>query len=185
MRFPFRMTGCALAGMLALMPASRAAEPALRDGPHDFDFNFGTWHTHITRTTDPFAAASPTIELDGTVTVRKVWDGKAALEEIETDGPSGHWEGMTLFLYNPQAHQWSQTFVNSKNGVLTPGNIGEFKDGRVELYGQDTVQGRTILVRAIWSEITPDSHRYEEAFSQDGGKSWQRSFLANLTRVKA
>ena len=119
------------------------------------------------------------------MTVRKVWDGKAALEEIETDGPSGHWEGMTLFLYNPQAHQWSQTFVNSKNGVLTPGNIGEFKDGRVELYGQDTVQGRTILVRAIWSEITPDSHRYEEAFSQDGGKSWQRSFLANLTRVKA
>jgi hypothetical protein len=40
--------------------------------------------------------------LDGTVVVRKVWDGRGELEEIEADGPTGHWEGLNLFLYNPQ-----------------------------------------------------------------------------------
>ncbi len=91
---------------------------AMRDGQHDFDFNIGVWHTHIKRILDPFASSSESVELNGTVTVRKVWDGKAELEEIEADGPKGHWEGLTLFLYNPTAHQWSQSFANSKVGIL-------------------------------------------------------------------
>ena len=57
--------------------------------------------------------------LDGTVTVRKIWDGRAQLEEIEADGPKGHWEGLTLFLYNPQSHEWNQTFISSENGWPT------------------------------------------------------------------
>ena len=123
-----------------------AAAPAVRDGQHDFDFNLGVWHTHITRTVDPFASSSESVELNGTVTVRKVWDGKAELEEIEADGPNGHWEGLTLFLYNPGAHQWSQTFANSKVGTLSS-NVGEFKDGRVVLIGQDTVNDKMIRLR--------------------------------------
>jgi len=157
--------------------------PAVHDGQHDFDFNIGVWHTHIKRLLDPFASSSESVELNGTVTVRKVWDGKAELEEIEADGPKGHWEGLTLFLYNPQAHQWSQSFANSKVGTLSS-NVGEFKDGRVVLIGQDTVNDRTILVRAVWSDIKPDSHQYEESYSNDGGTTWVRSFVANLTRLK-
>jgi hypothetical protein len=158
--------------------------PALRDGQHDFDFNIGVWHTHIVRVVDPFASSSPSVELNGTVTVRKVWDGKAELEEIEADGPKGHWEGLTLFLYNPSAHQWSQSFANSKAGQLSS-NVGEFKDGKVVLVGQDTgVSDKTILVRAMWSDIKPDSHQYEEWYSNDGGMTWVKSFTANLTRMK-
>ena len=71
-------------------PQSPAASAALRDGQHDFDFNIGVWHTHIKRILDPFASNSQSVELNGTVTVRKVWDGKAELEEIEADGPKGH-----------------------------------------------------------------------------------------------
>jgi hypothetical protein len=157
--------------------------PAVHDGQHDFDFNIGVWRTHIKRTLDPFASSSESVELNGTVTVRKVWDGKAELEEIEADSPKGHWEGLTLFLYNPSAHQWSQTFANSKVGTLSS-NVGEFKDGRVVLTGQDTVNDKTILVRAVWSDIKPDSHQYEESYSNDGGMTWARSFIANLTRLK-
>jgi hypothetical protein len=156
---------------------------AVHDGQHDFDFNIGVWHTHIKRTLDPFAGGSESVELNGTVTVRKVWDGKAELEEIEADGPNGHWEGLTLFLYNPSAHQWSQSFANSKVGILSS-NIGEFKDGRVVLIGQDTVNDRTILVKAMWSDIKRDSHQYEESYSNDGGTTWVRSFIANLTRLQ-
>jgi hypothetical protein len=157
----------------------------MRDGQHDFDFNIGVWKTHIKRFLDPFASGSKSIELNGTVTVRKVWDGRAQLEEIEADGPNGHWEGLSLFLYNPQAHQWSQSFVNSKVGTLSPSsNVGEFKDGRGVLVGQDTVNDKMILVRAVWSDIKPDSHQYDESYSNDGGATWVRSFIANLTRLK-
>src|ERR1700722_9182206 len=134
---------------------------AVHDGQHDFDFNIGVWHTHIKRILDPFASGSASVELNGTVTVRRVWDGKAELEEIEADGPKGHWEGLTLFLYNPSARQWSQSFANSKVGTLSS-IVGEFQDGRVVLVGQDnTVSDKTILVRAVWSNITPESHQYE------------------------
>jgi hypothetical protein len=163
-----------------------AAQPlqAVRDGQHDFDFNFGTWKTHIKRVLDPFSASSKSIELEGTVTVRKVWDGRAQLEEIETDGPNGPWEGMTLFLYNPAAHQWSQSFVNSQRGVLAPPLIGSFRNGRGELFASDTFNDRSILVRGVWSDITPDSHHYEESYSNDGGKTWVPAFIAKLTRAK-
>src|SRR6202162_3145544 len=140
MKCPKRVGVYALVGAISVASlvlqvgaAGEAASPpaiAPRDGQHDFDFNIGVWKTHIKRVLDPSSGSATAIELNGTVTVRKVWDGRAQLEEIETDGPNGHWEGLTLFLYNPDAHQWSQTFVDSKVGVLTPPSIGSFKDGR-------------------------------------------------------
>ena len=181
----------AVAGSVGLaLPVSAADAPArppdiaARDGRHDFDFNVGVWRTHIKRILDPLTGSTRSMELNGTVTVRKVWEGRAELEEIEADGPNGHWEGLTLFLYNPEAHQWSQSFANSKSGVLTPPLIGAFKDGRGELYATDTVNDRAILVRAVWSDITPDSHHFEQSYSVDGGKTWAAAFIATLTRDK-
>jgi hypothetical protein len=153
-----------------------------RDGQHDFDFNVGTWRTHIRRLQHPLTGSSTWIELNGTVVVRKVWDGRAQLEEIEADGPAGHFEGLTLFLYNPQSHQWSQNFANSKGGTLTQPTIGEFKNGRGEFFDRDSFNGRAILVRGVWSDITPNSHRFEQSFSDDGGKTWEPNFVATLTR---
>lgn len=186
-----RLSVATATACLALTVAIRAADAPItapvateRDGQHDFDFNFGTWRTHIKRITDPFSPSSASMELEGTVTVRKVWGGGAQLEEIEADGPKGHFEGLTLFLYNPESHQWSQTFANSKVGSLTPPLIGSFKDGRGELLAQDVLDNRSILVRAVWSDIKPNSHHMEESYSNDGGKNWKPAFIADLTRLK-
>jgi hypothetical protein len=124
------------------------------------------------------------LKLEGTVVVRKVWDGRASLEEIEADGPAGHFEGTTLFLYNPKSHQWSQTFANSETGSLEIPAIGEFKNRRGEFYSQEVYNGRAVLVRGIWSEIKTDTHRFEQAYSDDGGKTWETNFIANLERYK-
>jgi hypothetical protein len=184
----FALLMSAVGGLALALPLSSVADTAPaaapRDGQHDFDFDIGVWRTHIRRTLDPLSGATHSIELNGTVTVRKVWDGRAQLEEIETDGPSGHWEGLTLFLYNPRAGQWSMNFVNSKLGQMTTPLVGSFSNGRAELFGQDTIDGRTILVRGVWSDIKPDSHQYEESYSADGGRTWARAFIANLTRDK-
>jgi hypothetical protein len=177
---------CCLAGAPAVARANEpgAAAP-VADGAHDFDFDIGVWRTHIRRILNPFAGDHQAIELDGTVTVRKVWGGRASLEEVEVDGPSGHWEGMNLFLYNPQARQWSQSFSNSKVGVLGAPFVGEFKNGRAEFFAPDTVDGRAVLLRAVWSNIDANAHDYAESFSDDGGRTWRLSFTAHLTRKEA
>lgn len=170
----------------ALAVDSEPTQAAIaRDGSHDFDFDLGVWHTEITRRLHPLTSSTETMSLSGTVTIRKVWAGKAQIEEIEADGPKGHWEGMSLFLYDPVAHQWSQTFIGSAAGVFTPGLVGSFHDGVGELFQQDTLDGRSILVRATWSNITPTSHQYEEDYSADGGKTWDLSFKAIKTKLRS
>jgi hypothetical protein len=153
-----------------------------RDGQHDFDFNIGAWNTHIKRLQHPLTGSNTWVELNGTVVVQKVWNGRAQLEEIEADGPTGHFEGLTLFLYNPQSHQWSQNFASSSGGTLSVPTVGEFKDGRGEFFDQEPFNGRTILVRVVWSNISPNSHQFEQSFSADGGKTWEPNFVATLTR---
>jgi len=162
-------------------PQSPAAGPA-PSGQHDFDFHFGTWKTHILLLTHPLSGSTTWTELNGTVTVRKIWDGRANLEELEDSNATTHFQGLSLFLYNPASHQWSHTFANIDNGTLGQPLIGEFKNGRGEFFKQEQFHGRTILVRFVWSDITPDSHHEEQSFSDDGGKTWEPNFVATLTR---
>jgi hypothetical protein len=178
------------AAAAAVLPAPVCAQdtagsaPAYRDGSHDFDFNIGTWQTHISTLQHPLTGSKTWAKLTGTVTVRKIWGGKASMEEIEANGPTEHLEGLTLFLYNPQTHQWSQTFVDSSDGVIGTPAFGEFKEGRGELIDQETYHGKMILVRTVWSEIQPNSHHFEQSFSDDNGKTWEPNFVANLTRIQ-
>lgn len=169
-------------------PGSDAAarQDAVRDGRHDFDFAAGTWHTHIRRTLDPFDPASAAVELDGTVTSRPVWGGRAWLEEIEADGPNGHWQAQTLFLYNPVTHQWSMNFLNSAAGTPATPLVGAFaRDGRGELLSGDTFKGRAILVRGVWTALDADAHEYTESYSDDGGRTWRVAFVGHKTRIAA
>ena len=162
-------------------PQSPEASPA-PSGQHDFDFHFGTWKAHNLLLAHPLSGSTSWIELNGTVTVRKIWNGRANLEEIQSSNATTHFQGLTLFVYNPQSHQWSQTFANMDDGTLGQPLIGEFKNGRGEFFNRELFDGRAILVRFVWSDIAPDSHRVEQSFSDDGGKTWEPNFIATLTR---
>jgi hypothetical protein len=155
-----------------------------RDGQHDFDFEVGTWKTHLRRLQNPLSGSTTWVEYEGTTVVRKVWNGKAVLLELEADGPAGHFQGLSLRLYNPQSRQWSLHFANSRDGVLTPPTIGGFKNGRGEFYGQESFNGRAIFVRFVISDITENSCRFEQSFSDDGGKTWEVNWIATDTRLK-
>jgi hypothetical protein len=89
---------------------------------------------------------------------------------------------LDLRLYNSRSHQWSRNFANSRDGTMELPMFGEFKNGRGEFIGPDTLNGKPILVRHVFSEITPDSHHFEQSFSNDGGKTWEPNFVATLTR---
>ena len=155
-----------------------------RDGSRDFDFEIGAWKTHLKRLVKPLSGSTTWVEYEGVTKVTKVFDGRANLVELKASGPAGTFEGLSLRLYNPQSRQWSLNFANVNAGVLVPPAIGEFKNGRGEFYNHDTLNGRAILVRFIISDITANSCRFEQAFSDDGGKTWEVNWIAVDTRVK-
>lgn len=155
-----------------------------RDGQHDFDFEIGTWKTHLKRLLHPLSGSTTWVEYDGTTVVRKVWNGRANLVELVADGPAGHFEGLNLRLYNPQSHQWSLNFASVNSGAMSQPTIGGFKNGRGEFFDQETFDGRAIFVRFVISDITPNSCHFEQAFSDDGGKTWEVNWIAADTRVK-
>jgi hypothetical protein len=158
--------------------------PKDRDGQHDFDFEIGTWKTHLSRLLHPLSGSNSWVEYEGTTVVRKIWNGRANLVELVADGPSGHIEALSLRLYNPQSRQWSLNFANSQGGTLSQPTIGSFNNGRGEFYDQETFNGRAIFVRFVISDITPNSCRFEQAFSEVGGKTWEVNWIAIDTRVK-
>ena len=149
-------------GLLPLL-AHGADTPAQRDGQHDFDWEIGTWKTHLKRLQRPLTGSTSWVEYEGTTVVRKVWDGRANLVELDVKGSAGAIEALSLRLYNPESRQWSLNFSNSRGGTMAIPAIGEFKNGRGEFYNQDTLErpldlrevhhpvrvGRPLQVRAV------------------------------------
>jgi hypothetical protein len=154
-----------------------------RDGRHDFDFEIGTWKTRLRRLLHPLSGSTTWAEYEGTTVVRKVWDGRANLVELVADGPAGHFEGLNLRLYNPQSNQWSLNFASSSGGVIGQPTIGSFKNGMGEFFDQETFNGRAVFVRFVILDITPNSCRFEQSFSDDGGKTWEINWIATDTRI--
>lgn len=184
---PLLLCGLCLVPLPALAQADsgspRTGEQQ-RDGQRDFDFEFGAWKAHISRRLKPLTGSTTWVEYDGTSVVRKVWDGRANLGELQVKGPAGRIEGLSLRTYNPQSHQWNINWSNSADGAVGPPMIGGFKDGRGEFYNQESFNGRAIFVRFIFSDITANSFRIEQAFSDDGGKTWETNWIAKFARDK-
>jgi hypothetical protein len=178
----FALPGCVLAQQ-GDAAAEQNAAPKVRDGQHDFDFELGSWKIHLKKLDHPLAGSNKWVEFDGTSVTRKVWDGRAQLEEFETDGSAGHIEGLTLRLYNPQSHQWSLYWATSKTGTIGIPTVGEFKDGVGEFYDHEEINGRMTLVRFRWTKTNSDSPHFEQSFSEDGGKTWEVNWITDQTRV--
>ncbi len=159
-------------------------QPRIHDGSRDFDWEAGLWKTHLKRRLHPLTGSNEWVEYQGTTTVRKIWNGRANMVELDVTGPAGHIEGASWRLYNPEARQWSLNFSNVKVGTLSPPTIGEFKDGHGEFYSGETLEGRAILVRFLISDITANSAHFEQAFSSDGGTTWETNWIADDTRLK-
>ncbi|MGH7512560.1 MAG: hypothetical protein ACREOQ_06515 [Gemmatimonadales bacterium] len=173
---------CLGAGAPGHSPAPVPEPGPVRSSPHDFDFEFGSWTTRLRVLRHPLTGSTDWVEYQGTTVVRKVWDGRANLVELEADGPAGHLEALSLRLYDPAASRWSLNFANSRSGALSPPSVGGFRHGRGEFRSDETLDGRPILVRFVIEPVTPDSIRFEQAFSADSGKSWEVNWMATDTR---
>jgi hypothetical protein len=181
--------GLLLIVVLASIAPLRAADHQLpaawvrQGGPQDFNWEIGNWKTQLKRLTHPLSGQGKWVEYEGTSVVRPVWGGRANLVELDVKGPAGQIEGLSLRLYNPETRQWSLNFASARGGTMTTPTLGGFQQGRGEFYSTDTLDGRDILVRFVISDVKRDSARFEQAFSADGGKTWEVNWIAVDTRV--
>jgi hypothetical protein len=155
-----------------------------RDGRADFDFFIGTWKVHHRRLKERLTESQDWEEFEGKSIARKILGGLGNIDEMTLDRPTGQVQGMTLRLFNPQTQQWSLYWAESVHGTLQIPMVGEFKDGRGEFYDQEPFAGKAIFSRFIWSEITPTSCRWAQAFSADGGRTWETNWIMDFTRAE-
>ena len=171
----------------ASSPAPMVA-PTPRDGQHDFDWMVGNWKAHLKRLVNPLTGSTTWVELAGTQRTWHILGGRACMDEFIVENPTdkSKVEALTVRLYNPANQTWSIYWANAKNGAFSmPATVGKWQNGRGEFYDHEEWNGRWILVRYAWSDVTPTSAHFEQAFSTDGGKTWEVNWISDLARDKA
>ena len=166
----------------AVVAADQPPPAAARDGSRDFDPLIGRWTYHLKRRLKPLTGSNTWVDLSGTGHCIKLWDG-AVVETAVFDGGGQHIEGAVMRVYNPQSRQWRLYWVNRKVGINDPPQVGEFKDGHGEFYAQDTVDGKTILVKFDWTKLDTKSPHFEQSYSADGGKTWEVNWITDQAKV--
>ena len=155
---------------------------SVADGRSDFDFFFGSWTVQNRRLKERLAGSDEWEEFGATSIVRPVLGGLGNIDRIAFDGPwSGH-EGMTLRLFNPTTREWSLHWADNTSGRLFTRLVGSFREGVGTFFAQEAFNGRQIFSRFIWSDIAGDRCRSEQAFSADGGTTWETNWTMSFTR---
>ncbi len=184
-------------GALATLMMAATHAPAAQDPPkagqigqdlsglHDFDFLVGSWRVHHRRLKERLAGSHEWIELDGTSSMRQLMDGYANVDDNVIHLPEGTYHGVSLRAYDAKTGEWAIWWLDSRmpHNPLDPPVKGRFQNGVGTFYSDDTLNGEPIRVRYIWTHETPDSARWEQAFSPDGGKTWETNWIMEFQRA--
>lgn len=163
------------------MTQTESAVPGL----HDFDFLVGHWKVHHRRLKEWLANSREWIEFEGTSALQMVMGGYGTIDDNVLELPGGTYRAAGLRSFDPKSEQWSIWWLDSRTplGPLDPPVRGGFRDGIGTFLGDDTFKGKPIRVRFEWSKITPMTCHWEQAFSTDGGASWETNWVMDFQRV--
>jgi hypothetical protein len=166
-------------------PAPVDAAPNL-EGLHDFDLRVGHWQAHHRRLKERLANSHQWIEFDGTQNEWPLMDGHANVDENVFNMPGGAYRGVTLRSYDSKSGQWAIWWLDGRDpfGELDPPVKGRFEHGVGTFYADDTLRGKPVRVRFIWSQITATSAHWEQAFSADAGKTWEINWVTDFRKVQ-
>ena len=160
------------------LPQSAALPP----GAHDFDFLHGSWRVSHRRLAERLKGNTDWVSFGGTVHVKPILGGLGNIDENVIELPQGTYLACSVRLFDPQRSLWSISWIDGRDPKFDPPVQGSFKDGVGTFYGDDVFEGRPIRIRFQWSNITPSSARWEQAFSADAGKTWEANWIMDFAR---
>jgi hypothetical protein len=154
-------------------------------GVHDFDFLVGQWHVHSRKLKERLMGSHDWEEFDGTIRSYPLMGGLCNVDDTKFDMPEGVYRGIAPRAYDPKTGLWAIWWVDGRNphGALDPPVKGRFVHGVGTFYADDTLRGKPIKVRFVWSDITQSSAHWEQSYSGDGGKTWEVNWSQVLQRV--
>jgi hypothetical protein len=155
-------------------------EETMSDGSHDFDFLWGSWAGRNRRLTAPLSGSDSWEEFDGELLCRPIFGGTGNVEEVTF--PTKGFSGLTIRLFDPSDEQWSIYWVSSRSSTIAPPVVGRFSDGVGEFLCDDTFNGVAIKCRYLWTRPSTENARMEQAFSVDGGATWETNWVNDIHR---
>jgi hypothetical protein len=155
-------------------------------GLHDFDFLIGEWRVHSRKLKERLVGSQEWEEFDGTIRAMKLMEGFANVDDTVFHLPEGDYRGVAPRAYDPKTGLWAIWWIDARNphGALDPPVKGRFQNGVGTFYADDTLRGKPVKVRFTWSHITAKTARWEQAFSGDGGKTWETNWTQKLEKIK-
>lgn len=158
----------------------------IRDGRGDFDFFMGRWNSQHRRLKERLTGCQEWEAFEGITDARHILGGMGNIDEITMARADGPGLGLTLRLYDPETGLWRIHWASSGNndGFGLP-MVGQFYDNRGEFYAQEMFGKQSVFVRFIWSVFDENACRWEQAFSNDGGKTWETNWTTDFTRLPA
>jgi hypothetical protein len=153
-----------------------------RDGSHDFDFLYGAWQVQNHRLINRLQGSDQWEDFPASSVCRPLLNGLGNEDEFLTPYWPGY-IGMSLRFYNLATHQWSIYWVSNRTGVLEPPVVGSFTNGVGRFEGVDTFEEQPIKVVFTWSEVETPTPRWEQAFSADGGQTWEMNWRTDFSRA--
>lgn len=151
------------------------------NGGNDFDFWIGRWNVHNARLTRRLAGSTEWEEFDATANAHFLPGGLGNTDEFLAEAWRPGFVGLTLRLFNPATGLWSIYWADNVRYVLDPPVVGAFRDGVGIFEGRDQHEGTAVHVRFTWTNPTPSTARWEQAFSIDG-TTWETNWIMNMTR---
>ena len=188
------MVALAAAGGAATLAAGAHAAPQIAGAgaaaptghEHDWGWLVGRWSVRHNQLKARLAGSTEWVEFGGTSELWLTLGGLGTLDDNVIEKPSGTYRAMTIRAFDPEAGLWSIWWLDGRNPTqMDPPVRGGFKDGVGTFAGDDTLRGRPIKVRFQWSGITPTTAHWEQAFSPDGGATWETNWRMDFTRVSA
>lgn len=170
------------------MPFETAKERTMSDtqtasGARDFDFLLGRWRVQNKFLKARLKGSNEWLTFEASLEVRSIIGGLGNVDQYKATLFGKPLEGTTLRVFNPQTKKWSLYWVDNWSATLQPPLVGEFKNGVGEFFTDDEYEGKKIKVRFIWSEIAGNHARWEQAFSEDGGKVWETNWIMEFSKI--
>jgi hypothetical protein len=174
--------GLGLAGRaIAAVPEAPAIQAPTGD-IHDFDYHVGRWTAVQRRLRKRWVGSTEWEEFPSNTTYTQYLDGLISADQ--TDFPTKGWAGLTVRTFQRERRQWFIYWINSRDGVMGTPMIGGYQGNVGLFYGDDTDADLPIKARFIRTKQPPDRERWEQAFSRDGGTTWETNWTADFTRVR-
>ena len=168
---------------MTLFAVSDAVRGALPAQARAFDFLQGEWMIHHRRLKERLVGSTEWIAFETPFVMEEILGGLGNIDQCQMVPPAAFFEGVSLRFFDLSLGKWKIYWADSNTGQLCPPVVGVFDGDRGTFLGDDTHAGIPVRARFLWNKTNPNAPTWQQAFSVDGGATWETNWHMAFRRV--